>query len=138
MRRDHQRSKVEQAADLCTVHTNPYISHPVNLERWLMEGSYSKVWAARTRTPMDEYRYFVDVLVDTIRSVSVRHARNWPATDEEEQKRNRLVRGKGLPHPPHHRRRDAALLQVDARGHGVRAAGLSLGPAHIFRSMLIP
>jgi hypothetical protein len=51
----------------CTVHTNQYISHPVNLERWLMEGSYSKVWGARSQMPMEEYRYFVDLLVDTIR-----------------------------------------------------------------------
>ncbi|KAI9611953.1 hypothetical protein H4Q26_008043 [Puccinia striiformis f. sp. tritici PST-130] len=49
------------------VHTNQYISHPVNLERWLMEGSYSKVWGARSQMPMEEYRYFVDLLVDTIR-----------------------------------------------------------------------
>ncbi|KAH9809976.1 COP9 signalosome [Melampsora americana] len=50
------------------LHTNPYISHPVNLERWLMEGSYSKVWSARSKIPMEEYRYFVDLLVDTIRN----------------------------------------------------------------------
>ncbi|KAA1106875.1 hypothetical protein PGTUg99_025176 [Puccinia graminis f. sp. tritici] len=50
------------------LHTNQYISHPVNLERWLMEGSYSKVWGARSQMPMEEYRYFVDLLVDTIRN----------------------------------------------------------------------
>ncbi|KAG0140988.1 hypothetical protein CROQUDRAFT_664443 [Cronartium quercuum f. sp. fusiforme G11] len=50
------------------LHTNPYISHPVNLERWLMEGSYSKVWAARSQIPMEEYGYFVGLLVDTIRN----------------------------------------------------------------------
>lgn len=50
------------------LHSNQYISHPVNLERWLMEGSYSKVWGARSQMPMQEYRYFVDLLVDTIRN----------------------------------------------------------------------
>ncbi|KAF8183105.1 SAC3/GANP/Nin1/mts3/eIF-3 p25 family-domain-containing protein [Mycena galopus ATCC 62051] len=35
---------------------SPYIAHPVNLERWLMEGSYAK------------YGYFVDSLMGTIRN----------------------------------------------------------------------
>jgi 26S proteasome regulatory subunit N12 len=49
---------------------NPYISHPVNLERWLMEGSYSKVWNAREEAPAEEHKFFVDSLIVTIRSVS--------------------------------------------------------------------
>lgn len=46
---------------------NPYIRHPVNLERWLMEGSYSKVWNAREEAPAEEYKFFVDSLMGTIR-----------------------------------------------------------------------
>lgn len=46
---------------------NQYISHPVNLEQWLMEGSYSKVWNARERAPVEEYKFFVDSLMGTIR-----------------------------------------------------------------------
>ena len=46
---------------------NPYIQHPVNVERWLMEGSYSKVWNAREEAPAEEYRLFVDSLMGTIR-----------------------------------------------------------------------
>lgn len=49
--------------------SNPYINHPVNLERWLMEGSYSKVWNAREEAPAEEYRFFVDSLMGTIRCV---------------------------------------------------------------------
>jgi hypothetical protein len=49
--------------------TNPFISHPVNLERWLMEGSYSKVWNAREEAPAEEYKFFVDSLMGTIRHV---------------------------------------------------------------------
>jgi hypothetical protein len=49
---------------------NPYISHPVNLERWLMEGSYSKVWNAREEAPAEEYKFFVDSLMGTIRYCS--------------------------------------------------------------------
>lgn len=48
---------------------DPYISHPVNLERWLMEGSYSKVWNAREDAPTEEYEFFVDSLMSTIRFV---------------------------------------------------------------------
>ncbi|KAJ3803048.1 proteasome 26S subunit [Lentinula aff. detonsa] len=47
---------------------NQYISHPVNLEQWLMEGSYSKVWNARERAPVEEYKFFVDSLMGTIRN----------------------------------------------------------------------
>ncbi|TFY54382.1 hypothetical protein EVJ58_g8898 [Rhodofomes roseus] len=54
------------AADSLTA--NPYIQHPVNLERWLMEGSYSKVWKAREEAPAEEYRFFVDSLMETIRN----------------------------------------------------------------------
>lgn len=49
---------------------DPYIQHPVNLERWLMEGSYSKVWNARS-APLpgyeQEYGFFLESLMSTIR-----------------------------------------------------------------------
>ncbi|KIP12650.1 hypothetical protein PHLGIDRAFT_123751 [Phlebiopsis gigantea 11061_1 CR5-6] len=48
--------------------SNPYISHPINLEQWLMEGSYSKVWNAREEAPAEEYKFFVDSLMGTIRN----------------------------------------------------------------------
>ncbi|KIM91069.1 hypothetical protein PILCRDRAFT_59063 [Piloderma croceum F 1598] len=50
------------------INDNPYIRHPVNLERWLMEGSYSKVWNAREEAPAEEYKFFVDSLMGTIRN----------------------------------------------------------------------
>ncbi|KAE8223780.1 hypothetical protein CF319_g3235 [Tilletia indica] len=49
------------------VQNSPYLQHPVNLERWLMEGSYSKVWSARQEAPRVEYQFFVDQLMGTIR-----------------------------------------------------------------------
>lgn len=36
-----------------------------------MEGSYSKVWNAREEAPTEEYKFFVDSLMDTIRYVSL-------------------------------------------------------------------
>jgi 26S proteasome regulatory subunit N12 len=50
-----------------TLQENKFIRHPVNLERWLMEGSYSKVWNAREEAPAAEYKIFVDSLMGTIR-----------------------------------------------------------------------
>lgn len=35
-----------------------------------MEGSYSKVWNAREEAPAEEYKFFVDSLMGTIRLVS--------------------------------------------------------------------
>ncbi|KAE9410296.1 hypothetical protein BT96DRAFT_961766 [Gymnopus androsaceus JB14] len=40
---------------------NQYISHPVNLEQ-------CKVWNARERAPVEEYKFFVDSLMGTIRN----------------------------------------------------------------------
>lgn len=51
------------------VASSPFVQHPVNLERWLMEGSYSKVWRARKEVPREEYSFFVDELMGTIRCV---------------------------------------------------------------------
>ncbi|KAL8912244.1 MAG: hypothetical protein Q9171_002699 [Xanthocarpia ochracea] len=46
-----------------------FISYPVKLERWLMEGSYDRVWGATKRegVPSEEYGVFSEVLIGTIR-----------------------------------------------------------------------
>ena len=56
-----------ESLDAEVIADNPFIKHPVNLERWLMEGSYSKVWNAREEAPSEEYKFFVDSLMGTIR-----------------------------------------------------------------------
>ncbi|KAK9473386.1 26S proteasome-like protein regulatory subunit rpn12 [Dipodascopsis tothii] len=51
--------------------TDPYIRYPVMLERWLMEGSYDRVWKAttqRSEVPAEEFAIFADILVNTIRT----------------------------------------------------------------------
>lgn len=47
-----------------------FIGYPVKLERWLMEGSYDRVWGATKRegVPGEEFGVFSEVLVGTIRS----------------------------------------------------------------------
>ena len=39
----------------------------------MMEGSYSKVWNARTEAPAEEYKLFVESLMGTIRLVAGFH-----------------------------------------------------------------
>lgn len=53
-----------------------YIQYPVKLERWLMEGSYDRVWGATKRegVPSEEYGVFSEVgtFSDTLKSLVVR------------------------------------------------------------------
>ena len=50
---------------------NDYIKHPVHLEQYLMEGSYNKVWNSREKVPAPEYLFFIDILMETIRSAII-------------------------------------------------------------------
>ena len=42
------------------------------LPQYLMEGSYNKVFLAKGNIPAESYNFFIDILLDTIRS-----APNW-------------------------------------------------------------
>jgi len=46
---------------------NIYIKHPVQIEQYLMEGSYNKVFTTRDNIPAANYRFFMDNLLDTTR-----------------------------------------------------------------------
>jgi 26S proteasome regulatory subunit N12 len=46
---------------------NIYIKHPVSIEQYLMEGSYNKVFLARGNVPAASYKFFMDILLQTIR-----------------------------------------------------------------------
>jgi 26S proteasome regulatory subunit N12 len=54
--------------DADQLHSNIYIKHPVQLEQCLMEGSYNKVYRARSDVPAEEYLFFMDMLMGTIRN----------------------------------------------------------------------
>ena len=45
-----------------------YISHPVKLEQFIMEGSYNKVVLSKGNVPAESYKYFIDILMGTVRS----------------------------------------------------------------------
>ncbi|PIA18424.1 proteasome 26S subunit [Coemansia reversa NRRL 1564] len=59
---------VLERIDLEQIQNNPFIVHPVKLEQALMEGSYKKVWQARSEVPTPEYLFFMDILMSTIRN----------------------------------------------------------------------
>lgn len=52
---------------LDVIQTNSFINHPILLEQYLMEGSYNKVFLAKSQVPSPYYTFFIDVLLNTIR-----------------------------------------------------------------------
>ncbi|OWZ58528.1 hypothetical protein LQV05_004186 [Cryptococcus neoformans] len=44
-----------------------FVRLPVDLERWLMEGSYNKVYRARDRVPRPEFEFLLERLMGTVR-----------------------------------------------------------------------
>ncbi|KAJ3023933.1 hypothetical protein HKX48_009141 [Thoreauomyces humboldtii] len=61
----HTELELLDSPDL--LNDNVYIKHPIQIEQCLMEGSYNKVWHSRANVPAEEYTFFVDILVGTIR-----------------------------------------------------------------------
>lgn len=55
-----------ESLDIDVILTNIYIKHPVQVEECLMEGSYNKIWLAKSNVPAEEYLFFMDILVTTI------------------------------------------------------------------------
>lgn len=47
---------------------NIYIKHPISLEQFLMEGSFHKVLLLKGNVPAQNYNYFMDILICTIRN----------------------------------------------------------------------
>ncbi|KAJ3285847.1 hypothetical protein HDU79_006985 [Rhizoclosmatium sp. JEL0117] len=47
---------------------NLYIKHPISVEQSLMEGSYNRVWNSKSNVPGEEYLFFIDILMGTIRN----------------------------------------------------------------------
>jgi len=49
-------------------HEDMYIRDVIQLERFLMEGSYHKLLQARSKVPSNEYTGFMNMLLDTVRT----------------------------------------------------------------------
>eukprot|EP01105_Mastigella_eilhardi_P014788 TRINITY_DN3372_c0_g1_i2.p1 TRINITY_DN3372_c0_g1~~TRINITY_DN3372_c0_g1_i2.p1 ORF type:complete len:293 (-),score=125.11 TRINITY_DN3372_c0_g1_i2:81-932(-) len=50
------------------VHNVRYIKFPMELEQYMMEGSYNKVLQARDHVPSDKCNLFMDILSETVRN----------------------------------------------------------------------
>jgi len=44
-----------------------FIKHPVQLEQYMMEGAYNKVLKASNEIPSDYYKFFMGILMETVR-----------------------------------------------------------------------
>eukprot|EP00035_Acanthoeca_spectabilis_P020450 m.432985 g.432985 ORF g.432985 m.432985 type:complete len:260 (+) comp17515_c0_seq1:51-830(+) len=53
--------------DTSVIDNSLYISHPVQLEQYVMEGAYNKVFLSKGNVPASTYSFFIDILLDTIR-----------------------------------------------------------------------
>jgi 26S proteasome regulatory subunit N12 len=49
------------------IYKNVYLKHPVNLEQYIMEGSYNKVILAKDNVPAESFKFFMEILLDTVR-----------------------------------------------------------------------
>jgi 26S proteasome regulatory subunit N12 len=49
-------------------HDNTYIKTPVQLERHIMEGNYAKILDASKDVPHENYKFFMEKLMETVRS----------------------------------------------------------------------
>ena len=59
-----------------------YLGYPIKLERWLMEGSYDRVWGAMQRgeTPSEEYSVFSEVRPHRTHQALIRSCSIHPTT----------------------------------------------------------
>ena len=46
---------------------NMYIKYPIRLEQFLMEGSFHKVFLDKGNVPAENYSFFIDILINTMR-----------------------------------------------------------------------
>ncbi|GAN06596.1 26S proteasome non-atpase regulatory subunit 8 [Mucor lusitanicus] len=56
-----------ETIDLDQLQSNQFIKQAVDLEQFLMEGSYNKVWSTRSTVQGEEFMFFYDILISTIR-----------------------------------------------------------------------
>jgi len=49
------------------IQNDPYIKHPIQIEQYLMEGNYNKLFLAQSNIPSESYGYFIEILLQTIR-----------------------------------------------------------------------
>ncbi|KAI0165088.1 SAC3/GANP/Nin1/mts3/eIF-3 p25 family-domain-containing protein [Hypoxylon sp. FL1284] len=63
-------TRAQQDPSAPEIENDRFLSYPIKLERWLMEGSYDRVWKAMKsrEVPSEEYGVFSEILISQIRS----------------------------------------------------------------------
>ncbi|KAI1758803.1 SAC3/GANP/Nin1/mts3/eIF-3 p25 family-domain-containing protein [Hypoxylon sp. FL1150] len=64
------RAQLDASSGSGEIEADRFLSYPIKLERWLMEGSYDRVWKAMKsrEVPSEEYGVFSEILTSQIRS----------------------------------------------------------------------
>jgi len=74
---------------------NVYISTPVQLEQYLMEGTYNKIFLSKSNVPSPYYTYFIEILLDTVRDeIANCISKGYDRLDSSEAARMLLFDGK--------------------------------------------
>jgi len=74
---------------------NVYISTPVQLEQYLMEGTYNKIFLSKSNVPSPHYTYFIEILLDTVRDeIANCISKGYDRLDSSEAARMLLFDGK--------------------------------------------
>ncbi len=68
----HDPGMVTASLRIWQAHASGDVQHAELLERWLMEGAYNKVLAARDSMPDPAYGYFMQRLLTTVRCACAR------------------------------------------------------------------
>lgn len=106
-----------------------YLGYPIRLERWLMEGSYDRVWKAMksSEVPCDEYSVFSEVcaavaeqMLGLSLSPLLRMLTAAPDFKKPDSLRNCQQQRARIPQPAHKLDQVAAVPRIRRRGHPVR------------------
>jgi len=70
------------------IQNNLYIQHPISIEQYLMEGNYNKLFLAKGNIPAQNYTFFMDILLGTIRDeIADCMEKSYKSISHEEAKR---------------------------------------------------
>lgn len=106
------------------VESDRYLGYPIRLERWLMEGSYDRVWKAMksSEVPCDEYSVFSEVCLH-IDSNSAQVANTNSVVDPQESDplRDRFQQRARIPQSSYQLHKVPSLLGLRGRCHLFRS-----------------
>lgn len=102
-----------------------YLGYPIRLERWLMEGSYDRVWKAMksSEVPCDEYSVFSEVRTLSTPILAEQTTNNHAIDPQEpDPLRDRQQQRARLPQPTHQLHQVPSVPRLRGRRHLLRQA----------------